>query len=298
MYNYTVKKTNNYKVILKPNDFYSTDTLEAGNYYPSKAVKNYMIDFVYDFKANMKADIEYNYNVTAELIGTSASTEGKYKELWRRKFDILETKTGKINEDNFNINEDVSIDYEYYNNLVNSYEEAYDVELDTVLKVKFNIIFSNLNGEKMKDYIELDINLNDVITNAEENYESVKTNNVPEAQKNDNGNKILICSIFGIIFLILILISIKKLKNKTPKEKYKRKVRYTLKYCKDLIVRVEEKPNFSKLNILKIDNLDSLINLAEHTKSNIIYYETIKDRKSEFFIINNNYVYIYTIRIK
>ena len=297
MYNYKIKKTDNYKVLLKPNDFYETETLESGNYYPSMAVKNYIINFGYNFEANEKSNLEYNYNVTAELVGTCSSIEGQYEDIWIRNFDILETKFQNINDSSFAINEEVSIDFEYYKNLVLSYEETYGVQIDGVLKVKFNMNFSDLNGKKMKDYIELDINLNEDIASVEKNYQSVKTNKISEISQNSDKFKKFDFFAICIIIIIFAILGIYRIKRNTPKDKYKRKLKKILKYCKDLIVVVKEKPILKNSEIIKIDDLNGLINLAEQTKNNIIYYETIKDIKSEFFVINNNYVYIYEVNI-
>ena len=295
--NYTVKKTDNYKILLKPNEFYENDTLESGGYYPSVAVKNYIINFGYDFKSNEKTDLQYNYNVTVELNGTCANQEGEYKKIWKRKFEVLETKTENINSDKFTINEEVNIDYEYYYNLMLKYEETYGVQLDEILKVRFNMNFSNLNGKEVEDYIELDINLNEVITNAEENYQSVKSNIISKTPQNYNKTQIIVISTIIVIIVFYLILKIYQMKNLNPKSKYKMKVKRILKYCKDLIVISKEKPNFDNMKIIKVESLDSLVNLAEQTKNNIIYFEEIKDKKSNFYVINNNFVYVLEIKV-
>lgn len=183
MYSYNIKKSDNYEVILKPNDFYLSETLPADRYYPSKAVDSYVIDFGYDFKVNREAELEYNYNVTAEMVGIVKSSDGKGEEVWTRDFDVLETKTGNVHQDNFLINEKVSINYDYYNNMARSYEETYGIAIDSILKVRFNIS-SKLNTEQIDDYIELDINLTNTVTNVEENYQENKTNIVEKDSNN------------------------------------------------------------------------------------------------------------------
>ena len=242
---YTVKKTDNYKILLKPNEFYEGDTLEAGGYYPSAAVKSYIVDFKYDFKANQNIDLKYNYNVTVELNGICTNQDGEYEEIWEeRKFNVLETKNGNINSDKFTINEEVNIDYEYFYNLMLEYEESYSVSLDETLKVKFNINFPDLNGKEVNDCIELDINLNEVITNAEENYQAIKSNNASKLPKNENKTQNIVSSIIIVMAVLYLAFKIYLMKYRTPKDKYKRKVKSVLKYCKDLIVIVKENPNF------------------------------------------------------
>ena len=96
MYNYTIEKSDNYEVLLKSNDFYISDKLQSGMYYPGRGVDDYIINFIYDFKANEKRNLEYNYNITAELVGTVESNDGRDIEVWNRKFDILENKSSNF----------------------------------------------------------------------------------------------------------------------------------------------------------------------------------------------------------
>ena len=70
VYSYKIKKDDNYEILLKPNNFYMTKTLPSGGYYVSNSVNSYMIDLQYYFSANKKANIESNYNIVANLVGT------------------------------------------------------------------------------------------------------------------------------------------------------------------------------------------------------------------------------------
>ena len=60
----------------------------------------------------------------------------------------------------------------------------------------------------------------------------------------------------------------------------------------------ENKPNLKDLKVIKITNLEGLVNVAEQTKNNIIYYELIKNQVSNLYVIVNEYVYIYTVTDK
>ena len=82
IYNYTIKKSDNYELLLKPNDFYTTQTLPAGGYYASNSIKSFAINLKYDFKSDKKSNIEYNYNITANLIGTIKNINEEDKEIF------------------------------------------------------------------------------------------------------------------------------------------------------------------------------------------------------------------------
>ena len=190
MYNYTIKKTDNYEVLLKPNEFYTTEKLPSGLYYPGRAVDDYLVNFEYNFKANEKKTLEYNYNIIAEMSGTVETNYGKDKEVWTRTFTILENKSENTDENSFVVNEQAVIDYDYYNNLARSYEETYGIDINSVLKVKFNM---NVPELKLEDYIELDIDITNNVTNLQENYEKTTTTNIaPEVTQETDKSQVTI----------------------------------------------------------------------------------------------------------
>ena len=72
-------------------------------------------------------------------------------------------------------------------------------------------------------------------------------------------------------------------------------LRPVLKYYKDLIVTISNKPDFSHLKLMELNCIDDLIDVAEQNNCNIIHYEVIKDEKSELYVIINEYLYMYVI---
>ena len=292
MYNYTIKKSDDYEVLLKPNEFYTNEALPSNLYYPGRAVDDYVISFIYDFKANEKRHLDYSYNITAELVGIVESSDGRDKEVWNRDFNILENKPMSLDGDNILINEKVNIDYDYYNNLVRSYKETYGLEINSILKVKFNIDFPEI---ELKDEIELDIDITDDVTSLDENYEKTITNLTPETPNKISGSKITF-SIIGVLIILFMIYEIIKInRRKTPEEKYKRNIKYILKFYEDLVVTTGNKPNLESLKIIKIMSLEDLVKISEQNRKNIILYEEVKNKKSKLYVIVDNYCYMYNV---
>ena len=301
IYSYSGQKNGNYEVLLKPNTFYETEVLPSGKYYAAKSVDKYIINFVYDFKASRKANIDYNYNISAEIAGTVTSNDNQHKEIWNRTFPISENKAS-IYKDNFNINDQINIDYDYYNNLARSYEENYGITINAVLKVYFNISYNinleevNEEDKNVNDYIELDIDLTDEVTKVSENYDKTINKNIIEEAKNEKSN-IAFYVLGGIcaIICITIIAIITKRNNKTPEQRYKNNINRIMKYYKELIVTVTNEPNLADLKIMNINSLDDLIDVAEQNNSNIIHYETTKNLRSNLYVIVSGYVYVYIV---
>ena len=304
IYYYNIEKTNNYEVVLKPNTFYETQVLGMDGCYASKSINNYRINFNYNFEANKNADLEYNYNVTATLVGKVKTNDNKTKEVWNRNFILAENNNQIRNDSNqFDIKEQVEIDYQYYNDFARSYEQEYGIMIEAVLKVRLNISSSinlynlNIDKEIIEDYIELDIPITSTITEVNENYESVSSKSImPEAQ-NIYKNQIIfyvIGSLFVIVAIAVIVIEIIKNKSKVE-EMYEKNITRILKYYRDIIVTVTNEPDLKALKVMRLEILDDLIDVAEQNQSNIIRYEVIENEQSNLYVIVDKYVYMYVV---
>ncbi len=295
IYTYTANKNDSYEVTLKENDFYTEKTLPQERYYASKSIKSFNINFKYDFKANKETNIEYNYNIVASLVG-SVNDENEDKEIWTRNFNLNNEVNNKGYMKEFLIDENITIDYDKYNNLARLYETTYNVKIDAVLKVRLNVYYS-IENEAIEDYIELDIPLTNNVTEAKRNYEETTFKNIFDENSN-NIRRIILCVLGGIFILSAIAITviyiIRKM-NKNPKEMYEYNIKHILKYYSDLIVTVTNEPNLENLKLMKLEVLDDLIDVAEQNEKNIIHYKIPEEERSNLYVILNGYVYIYVV---
>ncbi len=254
-------------------------------------------------KGDRKADIEYQYNVSAELIGTVV-TEKLDEVVWEKNFILMDSKSDKkVATDEFTIMDEVSIDYDTYLDLVRLYEKTYDIAIDAILKVRFNIVYDinlsevGIGTKRVEDYIELDIPVIDTVTQVKENFESsISENVVPEIE--NLPIKRNICYVFaGVFFFVgVIVIFIKLRKNKVPLEKtYERKVNHILNEYRDLIVTVIDRPDFEGLKSMEVAILEDLIDVAEQSKRNIIHYEDLESKENLLCVIVRDYVFLYRI---
>ena len=302
---YEIQRNSDYEVVLKPNDFYMTESIPSGRYYASESINNFTINFKYDFKANENAKLNYNYTVTAELVGKANTNENQSKEIWNRIFNLIENNETQENMNEFSINQEAVINYEEYNELARSFEKTYGINIDTVLKVRLNIYLNadysdaNVKMQKLEDYIELDIPINSTVTNATENYEKNNFSDIFIENNETNINKIVIF-IIGVMFIISAILMIfiiirKKLKERTPEDRYRNNVNKILSFYKELIVSVTNEPNIANLEVMNVPFLDDIIDVAEQNKVNIIHYEVEPNAKSLLYAVVDKYVYVYVI---
>lgn len=296
-YSYSIDKNTDYKIILKPNNFYTNPVLSKQDGYASKSIDNINLQFIYKFNANRKENVDYSYNIKANLV---ASEENKEKEILTREYNyyLEEEKIENLSE--INIDKTINIDYEYFSELVKAYEREYGIPVNAILKVKFSIsyyfpTFSNV--EKQEDIIELDIPITNTTTSIQEVYDKKAQKNIILNKDNIKLNKYLIVALILIVtsVILLIVVIIKNILNKEKEEKYKNKIKNLFNNYSDIIVVSKNKPNIENLNIINVEKISDLINAAQQNNKNIIFYEKIRNIESELYVIDNNFVYLYDI---
>ncbi len=303
LYTYEAQKNDDYKIILKPNDFYLTENLPSGLYYASKSIKNINIDFGYIFKTSNKVNVNCNYIVTADLIGRANTTDNQTKEVWNRRFNLTNNDENTVNDtQELMLNQTVNIDYEKYNSLARSFEENYGIVIEAVLKVQLNVNLNinipNLNVETktIEDYIELEIPINRGVTEVRENYEKTTANDIIPINNKMSTKEIMyyIISIIFIVIAIVLIITIIR-KNKISQNMYEKNINRILKYYGEIIATVKDEPDLTNLQIMKVQNFYDLIDIAEQNKKNIIHYEVLEKEESNLYVIIDKYVYKYVV---
>ena len=298
-YNIDINKTADYKVFLKENKFYENNILDSGQIYASKSIEKIAVCFKYDFLLNKENNINYNYDITAEIEGKVNSLDSI---IWQRKY-VLKDKVyqNKINKKEFKVEENIDLDYGFFDNLAFEYEREYEIKIDAVLKLRFNIYYnisSLKNNKNNYDYIELVIPLNNPETEVKENYEKDLKEEVlfEDSKSNTKGILYIFLSIFSYTAAIVLTYLNVKNNKKTEKEIYEKKLKRILKNYRGLIVTVKNKPNLDNLEIINLELFEDLIDLAEQNQKNIIFYEIKKSYESEFYVIINRYVYVYKLK--
>ena len=298
-YNIDINKTADYKVFLKENKFYENNILDSGQIYASKSIEKIAVCFKYDFLLNKENNINYNYDITAEIEGKVNSLDSI---IWQRKY-VLKDKVyqNKINKKQFKVEENISLDYGFFDNLAFEYEREYEIKINAVLKLRFNIYYnisSLKNNKNNYDYIELVIPLNNPETEVKENYEKDLKEEVlfEDSKSNTKGILYIFLSIFSYTAAIVLTYLNVKNNKKTEKEIYEKKLKRILKNYRGLIVTVKNKPNLDNLEIINLELFEDLIDLAEQNQKNIIFYEIKKSYESEFYVIINRYVYVYKLK--
>ena len=292
IYDYNILKNSNSEVYLLENNFYDNKILNKDDnydYYASKSIDKIKINFDYKFNSNKKNNIKYKYNIKSQIV---SNIDNEDNLIWNKTFTLKDNTEYNIKSNNFDITDEIYIDYNYYNSYVDEFEKTYNIKTNSILKIYLNVSFINEYIDKTyNDYIEIDIPLSNKLTSITNNYEKSIVNNITNSK-----DKNYIIYIIGSSFIILSAIFINiVIFNKNKLNKNNKILKLKLKEYNEIIINVTSKPNTDKLNYIFVKSIDDLINIAVVNNTNIICYESTK--KKNFYVIINDYVYIFSILI-
>lgn len=301
--NYSEISDISYKVYLKPNNYFEEPYLMSGKQYITNIIDYIDINFNYSFKADTKLDYKYTYSITGIV---SANEKGSLtKNLYTKKETILNNKTVKVNDNNtFFINENVKINYDKYNNLINSFKKDYILSLDSnlTLTLNINVVGTSQNNQKITfkgtNPLKVIIPLSEQTININTDYTRLNT-----AAVNINSvtnNNIFIYGLIGglnvfaaiLIFIYIVDIIIRLNHNKTL---YSKKLDKIMKEYDKVIVMTKNIPILDDYKVIEVENFDEMLDARDTLESNILYTELIKNHKSLFLIINDDLAYVYIL---
>ncbi len=301
----TFKETGNidYSVCLNKNDTFETECLgkNSSYNYVASLINNISIKFNYTFGGNkLYLEKPLKYKIVGKLIIKNKENSYIYSE----KEYVLKN----ISSDNiitigsyYSIDDSISIDYSYYNNIANQFKSEYGVDIDSYLDVSF-IVYNEVDA---KYNIPNSSNLNIKIPL------SLKSIKFEVSELNNNLEQTIIkeylsisdyvALIFGILlfsfsiyyfirFIILIFPLLRK------KNIYDKMLSKYMKEYDRLIVETESLPIFSDYNMLKIKSFEELLDVRDNLRLPIMYYNVTPHKKAYFYILHVNNLYVYTLK--
>ncbi len=305
--NYKETGSIDYKIFLKENDFYDTPFLGKNMAYVASLINKVNVDFTYKFNVDKESYLDVKYNIIGNLVIASQNNSNVFFE---KQYVLKEDTIKEINNDKgIIINENIEIDYDEYNNLVNSFRTSYAVSTTSYLEVYLQVEEKNKEDNSYKLFNtskttlkiplsqqEININLND---EKLENENKIVTNTKYVI-------KDVLFLIISIIILLLILIYLvrylKKVRRlykllKLKDNNFDKHVNKILKCYDRIIVNVCTLINFDDYKLIKVVEFQELVDVRDNIKEVINYYLIEEHEKCVFYIVHNDSLYYYMVRL-
>ena len=290
--NYTEKSNIDYKVYLKENNFYDTEYLEKDKVYVASLIDKIIIDFIYDFAIEKETNLNFKYDVVAKLSINDETTGSNYFE---KEYELISKKQVQLNSNNkLNLNNQIEINYSYYNLLANTFKQQFGIDTLSNLNVYLRVYKDEFEQNLSTMFVK--IPLSEKSVNIELDYKDI--NNSSYLFEDENNKIKYIISILSIFILIILeILSILKFikllllmrEKKSPYDKYIDKI---LNEYDRLIVESKTEPDLKNNNIIKMPKFSELLDVRDNLKLPIMYYVVVKHHKSYFYIKDNKDIYL------
>ena len=303
--NYDESSNVDYKVYLKANDFYEDEYLEKGQAYVASLIDSVSADFKYELQMESKnVDYEYSYKVDAQL----EIKDSKYNiAIYNPIYNIKEEQTLTQNSSsNLKINEQVTIDYDYYNDIANKFITTYGLS-NTVsslnVKVHINVISAceDFEEDNQGEYV---IALNIPLTNKTVNIEI--NSSVPSAE-----SKILACpkspmlkGTFNGLAIMFLVIDIALgvclfAYTRNNDISYELQVKKLVLNYKSYIQKINNEFDTNGYQVLKVNSFNEMLEIRDTIQSPILMSENLDKTCTRFVIpTNSKILYMFEIIVK
>ena len=291
-----------YKVYLKPNDYYKEPYLGKNMKYIASLIDNITADFTYNFSANQDINYRYTYYIKAD-VAVAADEEGNV--IYSKSDTLTEPKTvSGVNSSNFDINETLKINYNEYNDLVKGFKSSYGISASSNLTLSFMLTVTdergNIIGElNNKDVMKLTIPLTEQMINIKLDYKELHNSNTASIYRDFyiSNNVMLGLSILSFIISFILLVKLIVFVSKTTGKKSAYSV--TLgKILREYDRVIVNSKNVVDLNdeVIDVNSFNELLDVRDNLEKPIIFCEVHKGQKAMFVVKTPNETYRYILK--
>lgn len=293
-----------YKVFLKENNYYKEQYLGKDMQYVASIIKNVVPTFTYEMHSEEEMEYTYNYKVSADLIISDPNDNNKV--LYKRPSLLVKDTKEKVTGGSFRVDQDVSINYDEYNNYVNAFKKEYALSVNSKLVLTFNIDVTGKSPALKEDFkkssklviaipmSEQTINIG-IDTSDINNSGTLERNYMSQIKK---PVALVLGIIVGILSLALLYIVIYNfLTNRSKTDVYKATIKSILREYDRAIVssKTADTIDESKYNVIEVPRIEELLDAHDSTGKPILYNEDTENNISTFIIVSDEILYKYRV---
>lgn len=299
---YEEKSDIDYRVFLKENNFFETPYLPKNQVYITSLIDDIDIDMKYNLVLADAKSGSYTYTIKGLISADLQNSDGNY---WQKEYILINEKTNTFNNMNvINIAENLSIDYDTYNNILKEFKKEYGLSINGYLRVYMDIK-TNIDTEKTKEGLEKKsmLLLSIPLTRATievpieiktPNSKSILTTEMIESKDPKYMSyKISGFSLMGFSAILIVISILFFVRTKEKQFYYIKKVNGILKTYDAIVVNVKNIPSLNGLRVIEVSNFNELLDAHSEVRLPINYCDY--DDRAEFVLFNDLMAWRYTI---
>ncbi len=289
-----------YNVSLTKNDFYDENILPENNQYIAALIDKINVNFKYNCKLEEKlSNYKYKYKVETR---TKVIEKNTKNNIYDFKEELKSEETKNIEDNNFTINNEISIDYIKYDDIIRKLVSTYDLNnIESKLDVVFYVDLLDENGivkNTSTMIVHIPLNSNTINIEVENNINNSEPKLLSEKQDNMTNTILILIFITLLILGIVNIVSIVKLvkadlSNESIDDIHLKKI---LKEYGPYIQRVDTGFDMSKYILMKMKKFEDLLRIREVTQQPILMFENETNTKAYFIIMTaTDILYVYEL---
>lgn len=300
---YNEESNVNYSVCLVENDYYDSKCVEKGNQYIASLIDYIPANFNYKLNfPNNSIEYVFDYKIIAKFDVLDSNND---KVLYTKR-EILYASDEKKSTNGIDINYSANIDYNKYNNLLNSFISKYDLnQTSNQLTVSMDV---NIKNNQDLDLASIGSKATSITIPL-----TTKTVNIDISgtQMNSNDSKILVPPKSNYISLLIaglvttaggiagVVITINKIeKEKTIQELYEERIKKITLAYDSYIQKIAGNYPIGASRICKVSSFKDMLEIKESSEKPLLMLEN-REKTGTFFLIpvGEGVIYTYAIRI-
>lgn len=304
-YNYYKEKANvNYKVNLKENEFYQDNYLDESSTVIASLIKDIVVDFKYNLNLEQKQDYTYSYKIVAK---TTVKENSKDNVIYETTDELVNKNLQQEQGKQLDISEEVSIDYNEYNEKINKFINLYrldnttnTLELDMYVYAnnKYDGTQINKNNKVMVLNIPLTTKTVDISIGSnvvQDEGEILLKKSEYQNIKYVLGIGIALVAVGAIILAMFIKYVID---TRSAETMYAQELKQILFNYKAYIQQTNNAIKEDDYKIIQINTFNEILGLRDTMQSPILMYTEDEELRTKFIIINDGILYVYILGAK
>lgn len=302
---YTESSEVDYKVYLKPNDYFDEPYLEKGQSYVASLIDAVEVDFSYQMKTDAKnMQYEYAYSVDLQLLITDESSENP---ILSPVYSIKPHQTASASGKTLTVREHFAIDYDAYNALANEFVTVYELhnttsELVATMNIRVVSASDELSQNGEDEYtVALHIPLTEKTVNmqmrsSQPNREGLLLASAKGANAGAFKTAAIVCAcltvLLGAEFVLFTLLTRNKDIN------YAIKVQALVKSYRSYIQQLVHPFCFDGYQVLELSSFNEMLDVHDTVQSPILMHENDDKTRTQFVIpTQSNFLYLFEIKV-
>ena len=293
-----------YKVYLKPNDYFKEEYLGKENKLIASLIDRIDMDFKYRLSFPEKAvGFKYRYNINAKLDVVDKDDNSTI-------FSSTETlfQSEKIsNPSGIDIDKNVEIDYEKYNSLISGFVDDFDLSRAMSLLTLFlNIESVEADSKALASLkpgkvvsVEIPLTKNTVGIDIKSDSEAGKEKSIPVSEVGKDTVFLIGAIAFWGVAVLMVVYGLVSMRNSmTPVALYRRKLKNILSTYDSYIQEIDNGYSLKNLPVIQIGKFDDMLEIRDTLRTPILMRQN-KDKTAAYFIImapQNGVVYAFALR--